>query len=261
VGLPVPCDGCGEGEQFRAPSFSKWSSFFTIGSAEQQSSIVKLRASDEFQHGSCGRTFQGQCARCGGDVFRDDRWTLEQNRYRHISCPMAAVGQGVRELHLQASSNSAVNRFDRSIIITIEPLILVENRLDADIVVWQRSQHLRALHLILAPGETRPFLADGPRDTCRLSVNLVADGINESCAEFVPEEGWGRWGRHSHGDDVPKSPKDGGGGNASGSSVLGSQPILLRCSSGRMLLASLRVQGYNTVCVSIGEVVNAVPHR
>jgi hypothetical protein len=154
-----------------------------------------------------------------------------------------------------------VNRFDRSIIITIEPLILVENRLDADIVVWQRSQHLRALHLILAPGETRPFLADGPRDTCRLSVNLVADGINESCAEFVPEEGWGRWGRHSHGDDVPKSPKDGGGGNASGSSVLGSQPILLRCSSGRMLLASLRVQGYNTVCVSIGKVVNAVPHR
>jgi len=45
------------------------------------------------------------------------------------------VGQGVRELHLQASSNSAVIRFDRSLIITIESLILVENLLDTDIVV------------------------------------------------------------------------------------------------------------------------------
>ena len=252
VGLPVPWDGCGEATQFRAPSFSTWSSFFTMGSAEQQGSIVKLKASDDFQYSSCGRKLQGPCARCGGDVYLDD-CKKEAGNLQHVVCPPAVVGQGVRELQLQASSNSAVNRFDRSIIITIEPLLVIENQLDAEIVVWQRLQHPRAPRSILAPGETRPFLIDGPRGKCRLSVNLGADGIAESCPLFAPEEGWGR---QSAGNREGVE-----GRKASCGSALGSHPILLRCSSGRMLLASLRLQGHNTVCVRMGQVVSAVPHR
>ena len=252
VGLPVPWDGCGEATQFRAPSFSRWSSFFTIGTAEQQASIVKLKASDDFEHRACGRMFQGPCVRCGGDVYLDD-CRMEMGNFQHTVCPPAAVGQGVKELQLQASSNSAVNSFDRSIIITIDPLVVLENRLAGEIVVWQRLQHPRAPRSILAPGDTRPFLIHGPRAECRLSVNLGADGIAESCPMFAPEEGWGRqFAGNREGVE---------GREASCGSALSSHPILLRSSSGRLLLASWRLQGYNTACVSIGDVVNAVPHR
>jgi hypothetical protein len=96
--------------------------------------------------------------------------------------------------------------------------------------------------LLLDPGETRPFHADGARSSCQLSANLKEDGVVESCASFVPEIGWGR--------------KPAGGG----SSTHLSHPILLTCSSGRLVLASLRLERSNTIVLRISHVVDSVPH-
>ena len=170
---------------------------------------------------------------------------------------LTAVGESVgivhiRELNLEVSISAGVGRFDRTIVMTIAPVVVVENLLpDAEILVWQRSTPaLPGLHreksprITLAAGETRPFHPEGVRKHCRLSVNLHMDGVDEICASFAPEVWWGR--------DVGGSGVGGGG--------LSSEPILLRLTSGRMVLLSSEMNRANTVVLRVRDTLGTVSH-
>jgi len=164
-----------------------------------------------------------------------------------------AVGSaGTRELYLEVSTSAGVGRFDRTIVITIAPVILIENCLpDEEILVWQRATRaLPALNeemgprVTLASGRSRPFYPEGIRKYCRLSINLKVDGVHKSCACFSPEVWWGT--------DVQGGGVGGGGAN--------SEPIILRLSSGRLVMVSSEMNHTNTVILKVRDTLGAAPH-
>jgi len=220
LGAPIGWDG-GEGLQFRVPGYG-WSQQFAITDQSEQNATIALTSSD----------LPG-CGVAGGEGANSQA--------------------GVRELNLELSTSPGIGRFDRTIVATIAPLIVVENCLRDDVVVWQRATPaLPSLSLIkgprvtLAPGETRPLHPEGIRKYCRLSLNLKADGVHESCASFAPEVWWGR--------DGGGSGVGGGGGSRS------SESILLRMTCGRMVVLSSEVNRANTVLLSVRDAVGAAAH-
>ncbi len=221
LGAPIGWDG-GEGLQFRIPGYG-WSQQLTITDQSEQNATVALTTSDLPGYGAVG----GEGANSQA---------------------------GVRELNLELSTSAGIGRFDRTIVVTIAPLIVVENCLpDADVIVWQRATPaLPSLSLVkgprvtLAPGEARPLHPEGIRKYCRLSLNLKADGVHESCASFAPEVWWGR--------DGGGSGVGGGGGSRS------SESILLRMTSGRRVVLSSEVNRANTVLLSVRDAVDAAAH-
>jgi hypothetical protein len=158
-----------------------------------------------------------------------------------------------RELYLEASAGSGVGRYDRTIVVSIEPTILIENCLGdgAAVVIWQRSGRDLGSRMTVAVGQTLPFHAEGRRDRCWLSVNLAADGMVDSCVSFVAEMGWGLSGT---------AASTGVARRVGASSGTHGFPIVLRLSRGRMVIASLELHRTNTLLLTISDMGPSAPH-
>lgn len=219
LGAPTGWDG-GEGLQVRVPGYS-WCDGFSITDQSEQSATVALTSLDASGYGVVGG--------------------------EGTSCPI-----GVRELNLELSTSAGIGRFDRTIVVTIAPLIVVENCLrEAQLIVWQRAtpalpslDQNKGPRITLASGESRPLHPEGIRRYCRLSLNRKEDGVHESCASFAPEVWWGQ----------------DGGGNGVGGGGSNSESILLRMSCGRMVLLSSETNRANTVILAVRDAAGASAH-
>ena len=225
LGTPVGWDG-GEGLEIKVPGFG-WSSPVSLTDQSENKCTVALTAEELPGYGACG----------GLDT---------------------AASMGTQEMYLEVSASAGIGRFDRTIVITIAPVIIIENCLpDAEILVWQRATPaLPALNqqkgprITLAVGETRPFYPEGITQYCRLSINLKTDGAKESCAVFAPD--FCLRGRQEAKRESDTSRDVDDCGNL--------EPILLRLSSGRLLLLLSEVNRANTIVLKVFEKHEAIPH-
>ena len=229
LGAPVGWSG-GKGLEIQVPGYRLSTEFALTDNAEHTSTLVMAAQDGKSELGRPTETVAGMQA---GSGFPS--WALP-----------------VKELSLNLSTSAGLDRFDRTIVVTIAPVLLVENCLpDADIVVWQReTPALPTLgdhgpRLLLAPSETRPMYPEGTRNYCRLSVNLKEGGIHQACAMFAPEM-WRRTTEDGFEDALPADS---------------SEPILVRMSCGRLAVVSADVNRANTVILKVRDAVGHISDR
>jgi len=142
-----------------------------------------------------------------------------------------------QEVSIDVSSSTASAKFDRTIIITFAPEIVMENHFGEPLVIWQRATNATSYErnqrptLWLEPGQALPFYPEGDRNRCRLSVNLAAEDISGQCAAFA--------------------------------AVSDTEPILLKTSDGRVLVAHTQRLSANTatIVVRFQQVTCTIPHK
>ena len=146
---------------------------------------------------------------------------------------------GVPNQHvsIDVSSSTGAGKFDRTIVITFAPEIIMQNHFREPLVIWQRSTNSASYErnarptIWLEPGQSLPFYIEGDRNKCRLSVNLAAEDVSGQCAAFAP--------------------------------ISTSEPILLKTSDGRVLLAQMQRLSANTgtILVRFQEPAGIIPHK
>ena len=94
---------------------------------------------------------------------------------------------------INVSSSTAAGKFDRTVIVTFAPEVMVENCLAEPVVIWQRTtddvpyDRSQRPTLWLDPGHALPFFPEGGRARCQLSVNTASEDIRGQCVAFAPE--------------------------------------------------------------------------
>ena len=156
--------------------------------------------------------------------------SIERNAGESATFELAAASGPTKEtsavpnqrVSIEVSSSTAAGKFDRTIIITFAAGIMMENHSSEPLVIWQRATEAMSLErsqrptLWLEPGQTLPFFpeATAERSKCRLSVNVASEDISGQCAAFA---------------------------------VVGdAEPLLLRMSDGRVLVAQTQRLSANT---------------
>ena len=87
------------------------------------------------------------------------------------------------ELWVDVSSSTAAAKFDRTIVITFAPEIIIENHSVEPLVIWQRTPTGSGTGptLWLDPGQALPLFPEGS-GACNLSVNMAAEDVRAQCA-------------------------------------------------------------------------------